>query len=84
MHRFASLLVPCLSFAPLVWGCTSEDIFHDTNWKTACDIDANIPGCQDGSADGSRSRGADADAGTTYPSSAATTRPDEETDTQSK
>lgn len=28
-------------------GCTSRDIFHDTTWRTVCDVDADTPGCRD-------------------------------------
>ena len=55
-------------------GCTSEDIFHDTDWKTACDVDANTPGCRDsgggsegGTEDAKKNTGANvADAGNSH------------------
>jgi hypothetical protein len=44
---------------PWVSGC-SFDLFHDTSWKTACDIDPETPGCEDLDAGDASS---DADAG---------------------
>lgn len=40
-------------------GC-SFDLFHDTSWLTACDIDPTTPGCgDDASVDADREAGVD-------------------------
>ncbi len=57
MSRLAKIAM--LLVIPWVSGC-SFDLFHDTSWLTACDIDPETPGCQDSSDAGDASSDAEA------------------------
>lgn len=53
--RPATLLMVAMSC-----GCSS-DVFHDTSWKTACELDPQLEGCPEAADAGDA--GAEADAG---------------------
>lgn len=57
MKRLAKIAL--FLVAPCVSGC-SFDLFHDTSWETACDIDSETPGCEVADA-GDESQDASAD-----------------------
>ena len=42
MDRFRLTLACLLALSS---GACSFDLFHDTSWETACDIDPTTPGC---------------------------------------
>lgn len=48
MNRLRLLVLGILLAATC--GC-SFDIFHDTTWLTACDLDPATPGCSDAGSD---------------------------------
>ncbi len=65
MRRLA--IYHLLFVSPCLAGC-SFDLFHDTSWLTACDIDPTVEGCgdaetQDGGGDAPGDVGVEGDVG---------------------
>jgi hypothetical protein len=49
MNRLRFAIAPLLALA---LGACSFDLFHDTSWETACDLDPATPGCAPDAASG--------------------------------